>query len=68
MSEPTPLDLPVGLRWVKLVCRLGQLVTDSAADVDAHPDLLPVKGTLTLTASPSRVRVQEADGRWRRRR
>ena len=65
MTEPTPIDLPVGLRWVKLVCRLGTLVTDSAADADAHPDLLPVGGTLTLAASPSRVRIQEDDGRWR---
>lgn len=61
----TPIDLPVGLRWVKLVCRLGRLVTDSAADVDAYPDLLPVGGTLTLTATPARVRIQEADGQWR---
>lgn len=65
MSEDTPIDLPVGLRWVKLVCRLGMLVTDSAYDADPHPDLLPVRGTLTLTTSPSRLRVQEADGRWR---
>ena len=64
MTE-TPIDLPVGLRWIKLVCRLGRLVTDSAADANAYPDLLPVGGTLTLAASPSRVRIQEADGHWR---
>ena len=65
MSEPTLIDPPVGLRWVKLVCRLGRLVADSEADADAHPDILPVGGKLTLSASPSRVRFQEADGRWR---
>lgn len=65
MSEPTPIDLPAGLRWVKLVCRLGRLVTDSAADENAYPDLLPVEGKLTLSTAPIRIRVKEADGRWR---
>lgn len=65
MSEPTLIDLPVGLRWIKLVCRLGRLVTDSAADENAYPDLVPVGGKLTLSATPSRVRIKEADGRWR---
>ena len=62
MTEPTPIDLPTDLRWIKLVCRLGVLTHDGV-DPDDKPDLLPTVGTLRLSATPSRVKVREADGR-----
>lgn len=58
------LPLPSDLRWIKLVCRLGVLTHDGV-DPDDKPDLLPTVGTLRLSVTPSRVKVREADGRWR---